>query len=358
MAVAVLTSRQVSVAATDRKRFEVDRVTRHSSTLPRRCFEATARVHHELDLLTPGRLRGSANDQDEGRGSPSRSETPPADRGHMVAIAASIPEQIGSLRVLVVDDIAMNRDIAGAFLRASGHQVAEAEGGAEAVDAVEREMFDVILMDVRMPEVDGMEATRRIRALGGARARIPIVALTAHAFADQVEQCRAAGMDGHLPKPFSPDTLLATVLLAFRTGRPEARDETPAPSMQSADDAAPPVLDRLALDRLVELLPGDLLAVQLASLTERGRALLDELNERNSDRGDLAASAHTLAGSAGLFGFARLSEVTRRLERAIRSGSGETDRLVSECRQVTTSTLAKIGEVRRTLAPVGTDGAA
>jgi two-component system, sensor histidine kinase len=105
----------------------------------------------------------------------------------------------------------MNRDIAGSFLRAAGHKVTCVEGGAEAIAIVEQTDFDVVLMDVRMPEMDGLEATRRIRAIAGVRGQVPIVALTAQAFSEQVAECRKAGMSLHLPKPFDPDSLLAAV---------------------------------------------------------------------------------------------------------------------------------------------------
>jgi len=85
-----------------------------------------------------------------------------------------------SLRVLIVDDIAMNRDIASSFLRVAGHEVNCSEDGAEAVEAVASSNFDVVLMDVRMPGMDGLEATRRIRAFAAPRGRVQIVALTAH----------------------------------------------------------------------------------------------------------------------------------------------------------------------------------
>jgi len=117
----------------------------------------------------------------------------------------------------VVDDVIMNRNVADAFLRTAGHEVTCVEGGAEAVAAVATTDFDVVLMDVRMPEMDGLEATRRIRALEGACACVPIVALTAQAFAEQIAECRKAGMDSHLAKPFLPNTLLAAVLRAAAT---------------------------------------------------------------------------------------------------------------------------------------------
>jgi PAS domain S-box-containing protein len=95
-----------------------------------------------------------------------------------------------ALNVLVVDDVAMNRDIASSFLRVGGHNVTCVDSGAEAVAAVATHDFDVVLMDVRMPEMDGLEATRRIRALAGSRGQVPIVALTAQAFSEQVAECR------------------------------------------------------------------------------------------------------------------------------------------------------------------------
>jgi signal transduction histidine kinase len=129
------------------------------------------------------------------------------------AEAASKPQPPSTVhrRVLVVDDVAMNRDIAAAFLRTAGHEVSEAGGGAEAVSLAGSQDFDVVLMDVRMPDVDGLEATRRIRALKGPRGSVPIVALTAQTFAEQIAACRDAGMDGHLAKPFTPDALLAAL---------------------------------------------------------------------------------------------------------------------------------------------------
>jgi CheY-like chemotaxis protein len=101
-------------------------------------------------------------------------------------------------------------------LLAGGHNVTCVESGAEAVAAIARNDFDVVLMDVRMPEMDGLEATRRIRALDGMRGQVPIVALTAQAFSDQVAECRNAGMDNHLAKPFTPEGLLCAIDRAVR----------------------------------------------------------------------------------------------------------------------------------------------
>ncbi|HEY0206777.1 MAG TPA: PAS domain S-box protein, partial [Acetobacteraceae bacterium] len=140
--------------------------------------------------------------------------------------AQSAPPPARPLRVLVVDDMAMNLDITGSFLRAGGHEVVCLDSGIAAVEAAGSGDFDVILMDVRMPEVDGLEAARRIRTLSGSRGQVPIVALTAQAFAEQVAECRTAGMDDHLAKPFTPEALLAVVTHA-------------APAKKAAGEADP-----------------------------------------------------------------------------------------------------------------------
>jgi len=113
-----------------------------------------------------------------------------------------------SLRVLVVDDIAMNRDIAAAFIRAGGHDVTCVASGEEAVRAAAETDFDVVMMDVMMPRMDGLAATQRIRALPGSRGRVPIVAMTLQSRDSQVETCLWNGMDGHVGKPFTPQELL------------------------------------------------------------------------------------------------------------------------------------------------------
>ncbi len=116
-----------------------------------------------------------------------------------------------SCRILVVDDVEINRDIAMAFARSGGHEVSCASGGAEAEAAVATGDFDLVLMDVRMPAIDGLEATRRIRASEGPRSRVPILGVTAQAFSEQVAECRKAGMDGHLSKPFTVEKLLEAI---------------------------------------------------------------------------------------------------------------------------------------------------
>jgi signal transduction histidine kinase len=114
-------------------------------------------------------------------------------------------------RVLLVDDIKINLDIIGSFLDAAGRSVVLATGGEEAVRLAAEQSFDLILMDVRMPGVDGLEATRRIRKLPDAHAQVPILALTAYYSIEQVAACLDSGMDGHVPKPVDYDTLIRAI---------------------------------------------------------------------------------------------------------------------------------------------------
>jgi CheY-like chemotaxis protein len=109
----------------------------------------------------------------------------------------------------VVDDHAMNRKVARLLLEALGCTVDLANDGEEAVAAASGGAFDLILMDVRMPKMDGLAATRAIRALPSAAASTPVVAMTADAMPEDVTRCLAAGMDAHMAKPISSAGLLA-----------------------------------------------------------------------------------------------------------------------------------------------------
>jgi CheY-like chemotaxis protein len=117
-----------------------------------------------------------------------------------------------SLRILLVDDNAVNLKLASILLERAGHRVTVLDDGARAVQAVAAADFDLVLMDVQMPNMDGLEAARRIRALPDrARARVPIVAVTANALNGAEAECRSAGMNGHVAKPFDRAGLLGAV---------------------------------------------------------------------------------------------------------------------------------------------------
>ncbi|WP_298127819.1 PAS domain S-box protein [Brevundimonas sp.] len=182
-----------------------------------------------LGLAISRRLIGMMGGEIGARGTPGGGATfwfqvplAVADAG---TIAAGAAEDAASttLRVLIADDVAANRELVSAILAGVGMTVDTVENGAEALEAARRGVYDLILMDVHMPEMDGLEATRAIRSLEGDLARVPIVALTASVQPEQVARCREAGMDGHVGKPIQVPQLLSAMAAATRSLPPEAR---------------------------------------------------------------------------------------------------------------------------------------
>ncbi|PKU21602.1 response regulator [Telmatospirillum siberiense] len=120
-------------------------------------------------------------------------------------------QRFSNMKILLADDNIINQKVAGALLTRLGHLVSFAGDGREAVKAVQEGTFDAVLMDVQMPDMDGLEATRAIRALPDGKGCLPIIAMTAGASEEDVRQCQAAGMDGHVTKPFDPQKFFALV---------------------------------------------------------------------------------------------------------------------------------------------------
>lgn len=114
-------------------------------------------------------------------------------------------------RILLAEDNQINAVLATTILKRAGHQVDVAVNGAEALEALRRADYDIVLMDMHMPEMDGLEATQAIRALAGEEARVPIVALTANAMGSEERKCFVAGMDDFLSKPFEPSDLTGMI---------------------------------------------------------------------------------------------------------------------------------------------------
>jgi CheY-like chemotaxis protein len=116
-----------------------------------------------------------------------------------------------SAKILLVEDVPFNQELAEAILLRAGHEVRIAGDGVEAVKAAAEEDFDLILMDVQMPRMDGITATRRIREMEGPRSRVPIIAMTANVLAEQVREFEAVGMNGHVAKPIKQAELHAAI---------------------------------------------------------------------------------------------------------------------------------------------------
>ncbi|MFZ5584378.1 MAG: response regulator [Thermodesulfobacteriota bacterium] len=212
-----------------------------------------------------------------------------------------------SLRVLLAEDSPLNQKLATALLASRGCRVEVAEDGLAALAAWRRGGWDLILMDVMMPRLDGLEATARIRAEEAAagRARVPIVAVTAQALAGDRERCLDAGMDEYLLKPFRPAELFA--LLDRLTG---AGPAPPAPAEAGAGAAACQSAPETGLDGAA--LPPEIVRVFLEEYPRQLRAAAEALAQ--GDAAALALHAHSLKGSLGYFDRGPIWEAARRLE--------------------------------------------
>jgi CheY-like chemotaxis protein/HPt (histidine-containing phosphotransfer) domain-containing protein len=221
------------------------------------------------------------------------------------------------LRFLLAEDNLVNQRVARTILEKQGHEVVVAQNGREALARAQTERFDVILMDVQMPEMDGLAATTAIRQFEAGRGhRVPIIGVTAHAMKGDRERCLAAGMDAYVSKPIRPAVLFAAI-----TDLVNNRPADPAPP---AADPAPTgvVLDESAL---LALIGGDaVLLRELAALfLQDGPQRLAEMAKalESADRTSLEREAHTLKGSSGSLCGRRTAEAARNLEHLAQEGS-------------------------------------
>jgi PAS domain S-box-containing protein len=216
-------------------------------------------------------------------------------------------------RVLVADDLSANRELVRIVLEEAGLEVEEAENGAVALEMVQDGAFDVVLMDVQMPVMDGFTATRELRARG---VGLPVYALTAHAMKGIQEECRAAGFSGHIPKPIDAEFLLETLAKVLEgarraEGSPAAQ---PPPANAPCNDGfaseagVEPIVSRFVgkqrMHRVIRRFPLQL-ASQLEGM-EKAWAARDFATLKNL--------AHTLKGSGGTLGFDGFTEPSMQLE--------------------------------------------
>ncbi len=223
-----------------------------------------------------------------------------------------LPER--RLHVLLAEDNPVNQRLAASLIQRRGHRVTIVGNGRDAVDAVAAQLFDVVLMDVQMPEMGGFEATAAIRAWErDAGTHLPIIAITAHVMKGDRERCLAAGMDDYITKPFDSRNLCRLIEKAAGA----APSEPPPPS---ATDLPDEVLARVGGDRalLGEMIR--LFAEDAPRTISRIRSAIDA-----RDSAALRRAAHALRGAAANFEAADVVQAARRLEEIGQSGQFEGD---------------------------------
>ena len=291
-------------------------------------YVAAGFAGHLLKPLKPASLRAALGavvgaPEDGAAAATSRPSALPAD------LAERHP-----MSVLLAEDNAVNQKLALRLLEKMGYAADVANDGAEAVAAVGRARYDVVLMDVQMPEMDGLEATRRIIELHGDD-RPRIVAVTADAMQDDRERCLAAGMDDYLTKPIRPGELAEALERAAR----------------------PPALERGVLDRLLETTGGDpaFVADLLDTFTEEVPATLAGLRPAIAagDAETVRRGAHTIKSNAATFGASALAAACAELEARARSGElNGADELLRRIEERYAAAQAALDAVRAQLTAV------
>ncbi|MEO8032132.1 MAG: PAS domain S-box protein [Gemmatimonadota bacterium] len=228
----------------------------------------------------------------------------------------ALTESRKPLRILLADDNPVNQEVAATMLRMRGHQVDTVANGREAVSAVERGGYDLVLMDIQMPEMDGFEATAAIRALG-TLGSLPIIALTAHALSGERERCLANGMDGYLAKPFRAHDLLAVVERRV-TGDGAIVGEAPKPRAVRAVDLEI-LREQLRAAGAEDALDG-IVDTYLGSAPVRVASLCLALGSGTAE--EVSTAAHALKSSAGAIGAGPLAKLLAGVE-----ASGRADTL-------------------------------
>ena len=240
------------------------------------------------------------------------------------ALSSGMLENLPTRRILVVDDIEHNLFLMQAFLKDSCWRLTLARNGLEAVEHLQMQPFDLILMDMQMPVMDGYTATKtiRLRETHENRPRVPIIALTAHTFREEVEKCLSTGCDAHLSKPIRKEKLLTTMIQLLDTFSTRTVPTAPDQETLTTNFEFDPLTDEekelediipVSVDSdLVELIPDFLQSIR--DEIPRLSMLLDE-----SNYADIQRIGHSLKGVGGGYGFQRITDLGAQIEQAARS---------------------------------------
>ena len=259
-----------------------------------------------------------------------------------------------SLRSLLAEDNRINQQFAVALLEKDGHKVDVANNGVFAVEAVIRETYDVILMDIQMPELDGVGAMAQIRALPPPKCDLPIVAMTANAMHGARAEYLAAGMDEYISKPVRPEALMAILDRMSRLRKGTSR----AVRQEAPDELAQlPVLDPAVLDAITGALSAEQVRdIQALYLTE-AENYMGAINAlaRGGDLAAIARAAHVLVSTSGNVGAMQMSARARRLEEACKRG--EHDKIPALAEALNIAAAGSARAIRSRMDAAGPDSA-
>ncbi|MBL8687624.1 MAG: response regulator [Rhodospirillaceae bacterium] len=246
------------------------------------------------------------------------------------AQGASAATRLRPLTILIAEDNKVNQKVAIGLLAPAGHKVDVVETGADAVTAIDwgKTIYDLVLMDMHMPVMDGIEATRRIRALSPPKNAVPIIAATAGAMAGEIQRCLDAGMNDYVGKPINPEQLIQVIL---RTLGPSAAGDGEASVGSSGIDVGASLaegdeaLDERVLESLEEQLGREmvqeLVGEYRSSATELARKI--EAARASGDLKELGDAAHTLKSASGSLGLKLLYRQAYVVEESARLGRAE-----------------------------------
>jgi signal transduction histidine kinase/DNA-binding response OmpR family regulator/HPt (histidine-containing phosphotransfer) domain-containing protein len=279
-------------------------------------------------------------------------DTAPDFKGKLPAGRATQTAELASvvpLRILLAEDNKINQAFATALLSRHGHSVDVVANGNQAIEAVMRATYDVILMDVQMPELDGVGATHRIRALAPPRNSVPIIALTAHALSDARQEFLAAGMDDYLSKPINPGLLLAKLAelghkIEASRGKAAAEIGAPAHSDDLDELLVRSGIDKSCLDMIASVMSAIEIAEFVPSYLEDADRRISEmlLQVASDDLDGAARNTHALVSTAGSLGATRVSQLARAIEAACKAGdAAEAAALVKQIQAA--SALSSVG---------------
>ncbi|MBI3700835.1 MAG: PAS-domain containing protein [Afipia sp.] len=249
--------------------------------------------------------------------------------------------------LLLAEDNEISREVIRAMLEQAGHRVTTASNGIEAVAAARHKLFDAILMDLQMPEMDGYEATRKIRGGTLERSDLPIIALTANLIPQEAERCSAAGMDGYVTKPVSWNRLQAEIDRLVSRRRNEKADNarwTGILELYSNPEVESCFLNFETVAQLRSMIgtANFKKLLKLFAVEAEQRFGLSHLTP--VDCLDIASEAHSFGGSAGMLGFENLSNACLALYTSATTNSN-VEQALRDCRELRDEALAKVAEL-------------